>query len=47
MKFLRDVLGTFLAEILIVGLNFLLGVLVARLLPVAERGVWPWSCSCP
>lgn len=39
MKFFRNVLGTFLTEILIVGLNFLAGILVARWLPPAERGV--------
>lgn len=39
MKFFRDVLGTFTTEIAIVGLNFSIGVLFARLLPPTDRGI--------
>lgn len=39
MKFFRNVFSTFATEVLIVGLNLLGGVLVARLLPPAERGI--------
>ena len=39
MVFFRNVLGTFLTEILIVGLNLMLGVLTARILGPERRGV--------
>jgi len=39
MKFFRNVLSTFMTEVLIVALNFFAGVLIARQLPPGERGV--------
>jgi len=39
VKFFRNVLGTFVTDLLIVGVNLMVGVLVARWLPPAERGV--------
>ena len=39
MVFFRNVLGTFLVEILTVGLNLMLGVLTARILGPERRGV--------
>lgn len=39
MKFFHQVLGTFLTEVVILVLNFIAGVLVARVLPPGERGI--------
>jgi stage V sporulation protein B len=39
VKFFRNVLGTLATEVWIVSLNFLAGVIIARLLPPEERGV--------
>lgn len=47
MTFFRNVLGTFGAEVLTVGLNMLLGILTARLLGPERRGVLTLVMTLP
>lgn len=47
MVFFRNVLGTFLTQILIVGLNLMLGVLTARVLGPERRGVLTLVMTMP
>ncbi|MFZ5915364.1 MAG: lipopolysaccharide biosynthesis protein [Chloroflexota bacterium] len=47
MIFFRNVLGTFITEVSIVGLNFFIGVLVARAMSPAARGVLALAMTLP
>lgn len=47
MSFFRNVLGTFVTEVLTVGLNMLLGILTARLLGPERRGILTLVMTLP
>lgn len=47
MTFFRRVLGTFATDVAIVGLNFLIGVLVARAMSPSARGVLALAMTMP
>ncbi|MCR4407753.1 MAG: oligosaccharide flippase family protein [Anaerolineae bacterium] len=47
MRFARNVLGTFITEVVLVGLNFIIGVLMARMLTPAARGVLALAMTAP
>jgi len=47
MRFARDVLSTFVTEVVLVGLNFAIGVLMARTLDPTARGVLALAMTAP
>jgi O-antigen/teichoic acid export membrane protein len=47
MRFVRNVLGIFATEVVLVGLNFIIGVLMARMLDPTARGVLALAMTAP
>ncbi|MDY7042199.1 MAG: oligosaccharide flippase family protein [Chloroflexota bacterium] len=47
MKFARNVLNTFIVDVVLVGLNFVIGVLMARAMEPAARGVLALAMTAP